>query len=104
LWSELKDDFQSGMERLKWASTFISDRLKTDIVLFKLLNKITELEKSKTALYAEIGQKVHELNRLSPLDVCTHPGISKNLRSVSEIDSMIEELKKQASAVSTSEG
>ncbi|MEO5357325.1 MAG: hypothetical protein H7844_08510 [Nitrospirae bacterium YQR-1] len=104
MWSELKDDFQNGVDRLKWASAFISDRLKTEIVLFKLLNKINDLEKSKTALYAEIGQKVHELSHLSPVDVYTHPEISKNLRSVTELDGKIEELKKQASTVSTPEG
>ncbi|MBF0465865.1 MAG: hypothetical protein HQK88_13870 [Nitrospirae bacterium] len=105
MWSDLKEDLARGIEKIKWVSVFVSDRLKTDIALFKLLEKITELERSKTSLYAEIGEKVYELSSAeNPSNVYTHPEISRNLRDVTELDNKIEELKKQASAVSTPEG
>ncbi|MBF0518967.1 MAG: hypothetical protein HQK92_04510 [Nitrospirae bacterium] len=104
MWSDLKEDLARGIEKIKWVSVFVSDRLKTDIALFKLLEKITELERSKTLLYAEIGEKVYELSAVNPPNVYTHPEISKNLWDVTELDNKIEELKKQASAVSTPEG
>ncbi|QWR78686.1 hypothetical protein [Candidatus Magnetomonas plexicatena] len=103
MWGELKDDLGRGIEKLKWVSVFVSDRLRADIAFFKILEKITELEKSKTSLYAEIGEKVYELSASpNPPNVYTNPEISRALRAINELDGKIEELR--ASAVSTPEG
>jgi hypothetical protein len=43
MWRKVKDNLDSGVERVKWFSSLLNDRLKIEIALMKLLYRSSEM-------------------------------------------------------------
>jgi ArsR family metal-binding transcriptional regulator len=81
---KLKDNFEKGVERVKWFAGFFSERLKIEIALIKLLYRSDELNKQKDELLISIGQRVCELKRSG----------EKNMQKDAEILKAVDEIER----------
>ena len=80
--SRIKKDFENGVKKLKWFSTLLSERVRIEITIFKLLYKSEELKKKKDELLKNIGEEVYSMR-----------GKEKNVYSNKEIISSIKSLE-----------
>jgi seryl-tRNA synthetase len=97
---KLKDNFENGLEKLKWFSSLLSERVKIEISVMKLLHQSEQMEKKRNDLLKEIGRRVHELKEHSDRQILKDEAISEALGQIEKIDSEIESTKRKASEIS----
>ena len=98
---KLKTNFDTGVEKIKWFSSILSDRLKIEFSLIKLLYKSDQLEKKIDELMKNIGRRVYELKETSDRSILKDRVIMDALNEIAKIDSDIESTKKKASEISS---
>jgi len=99
MWKRVKDNLDSGIERIKWFSSFLNERMKIEVSLFKLLYQSTEMEKKRAELMKTIGEKVFELRNRQEKHVLRDPVILEAMNDVERLDAEIEDTKKKASEI-----
>jgi hypothetical protein len=99
----LKNNFDGGVEKLKWFSLMLSDRLKVELSVFRLLYHSERMEKQKDALLKTIGQRVHEMSAGPDRNILKDSIIADAMREIERLNSEIESTKKKASDISRPE-
>jgi hypothetical protein len=83
----LKDNFESGLEKLKWFSSLLSERVKVEISV-------------RDDLLKTIGRRIYELREHSDRQILKDASITEALGEIEKIDTEIESMKKKASEIS----
>jgi hypothetical protein len=91
----LKDNFQRGIERIKWLATVFSERLKIEITIIKLLYRSDEMGRRKEELLKTIGQYVYESRTNPDKNVFRDKAINEALEEIEKIEKNIGELKQK---------
>jgi hypothetical protein len=97
----IKENFDSGIEKIKWFSSLLSDRLKVEYSVMKLFYQSEKMEKKKDDLMRKIGQRVYELREYSERHIMKDNAITEALSELEKINSEIESTKKKASEISS---
>jgi seryl-tRNA synthetase len=100
----LKDNFDSGVEKIKWFSSLLSDRLKIEISVMKLLHHLEQMEKKRDDLMKTIGRRVYELKEYPDRNMLKDTVVTDALNEIEVINAEIEALKSKASEISKIEG
>lgn len=100
MWEKLKDNFERGIEQIKWFSSLLSDRLKIEYSVTKLLYKSEQMERKRGELMKKIGQRISELKGHSDSYIMKDRVIVEALNEIEKINSDIEAVKKEASEIS----
>src|ERR1039457_4299398 len=58
---KLRTDFLQGIDRIRWFSGVLSERLNIEIAVIKLLFKSDDIERKKNELLTTLGTRVYEL-------------------------------------------
>jgi hypothetical protein len=98
----LKKDFDRGIEKIKWFSTVLSERIKIEFLVVKLLFQSDNMEKKRDELLRKIGERVYELKGNSDRNVLKDRVISEALNEIEQINSEIDSTRKKASEISGS--
>lgn len=96
----LRENFESGIEKIKWFSSLLSERIKVEYSVIKLLQQSEQLEKKKDELMKKIGKRVYEMKGYSNIHILKDSIISDTLSEIEKIDKEIESTKKKASEIS----
>lgn len=102
MWKKLKDNFERGIEKMKWFSILLSDRLKIEYSVTKLLYQSEQMQKKRDELMKTIGQRIYELKGHSDRYILKDRVIADALSELEKISSEIESTKKKASEISSS--
>lgn len=97
----IKDNFDSGVEKIKWFSSLLSDRMKIEFSVMKLLYQSEQMDKKKDELMKTIGKRVCELKEHSDRQILKDRVIIDALNEIGKINSEIESTKKKASEISS---
>ncbi|HTR44126.1 MAG TPA: hypothetical protein VMH06_00340 [Thermodesulfovibrionales bacterium] len=100
MWRKVKDNFDSGVERVKWFSSLVSDRLKIEIALMKLLYRSSEMEKKRAALLTAVGERLYGMRNGPDKNVLRDPDVLRTLKQIEDLDAEMEDLRKKASEIS----
>ncbi len=100
MFRRLKDNFDEGLEKIKWLSSLLSERLKIELSLLRLLYQAEEMEKKREDLMKAIGSRVCELKDHSDAQVLKDRVVSDTLIEIGKIDEEIESARKKASDIS----
>jgi seryl-tRNA synthetase len=82
MFSRIKKDFDEGIEKIKWFSSLLSERVRIEITVFKLLYTSEELKKRRDELMRKIGEEVYAMR-----------GKEKNIYANKEVIDAIKELE-----------
>ena len=96
----LKNNFEGGVEKLKWFSSMFSDRIKVELSVFKLLYRSEEMEKEKDALLKTIGQRAYEMKAGPDRNILKDSVIADAMQQIELLNSEIESTQKKASEIS----
>lgn len=97
----LRENFESGIEKIKWFSSLLSERIKIEYLVMKLLYQSEEMEKKREELMKKIGKRLYELKGYSDIHIFKDGIISEALSEIEKIDREIESTKKKASEISS---
>jgi hypothetical protein len=94
--SRVKKDFENGIKKLKWFATLLSERVRIEIAIFKLLYKSEELKKKRDELLRQIGEEVYEI-RDKGKNVYSSKEVLAAIKSLEAIEPEIRETLEKAS-------
>lgn len=100
MFKRLKESFDSGIGKIKWFSSLLSDRLKIEYSVTKLLYQSEQMERKRDELMKKIGQRISELKGHSDRYIMKDRVIVEALNEIEKINSDIEAVKKEASEIS----
>ena len=95
----LKTSFERGVEKIRWFSSVLSERIKIEFLVIKLLFQSDKMEKKRDELLNKIGQRVYEMKENSDRQVLKDRVISETLNEIELINSEIETTKKKAAEI-----
>jgi hypothetical protein len=99
----IKDSFDSGIEKIKWFSSLLSDRVKVEVSVIKLIYQSDQMERRKDDLMKTIGRRVHELKEYPDRQLLKDRIIDDSLVEIEHIIREIELTRKKASEISKTE-
>ncbi|MDA8168938.1 MAG: hypothetical protein M0Z59_04465 [Nitrospiraceae bacterium] len=95
----LRENFNRGIERLRWFSELLGERIKVEIAFFKLMGKAEELKRKRAELAQAIGEKVFE-SRQQISVICKDEYIQTVLREMEMLNEELTDLTERASNIS----
>ena len=98
----LKTNFDKGVEKIKWFSTVLSERIKIELLVIKLLFHSDKMEKKRDELLKKIGQRIYELKGDSDRNVLKDRFIAEALNEIEQINDELDSTKKKTSEISGS--
>lgn len=99
MWRRVKNNFDSGIEKIKWFSSLLSERLKIEFSIIKLLQDRVKKEKDEAEKMKLIGERVFELRNHSG-NIFKDKVIIESISEIEKLDAEIEDIKKKASEMS----
>jgi len=93
--SRVKKDFESGIKKVKWFATLLSERVRIEIAIFKLLYKTEELKEKRDKLLRQIGEEVYEM-RDRGKNVFSNKEVLAAIKSLESIEPEIRETLEKA--------
>ncbi len=93
MWKKVRENLESGIEKVRWFSALLNERVKVEMSLFKLLNQSSEIEKKRDAILRAIGERVLELREKTEKNVFKDPSIIDLLNHLKTIDNEMEEIR-----------
>ena len=91
----VKKDFESGIKKVKWFATLLSERVRIEIAIFKLLYKTEELKEKRDKLLRQIGEEVYEM-RDRGKNVFSNKEVLAAIKSLESIEPEIRETLEKA--------
>lgn len=104
MWKKIKNNFDSGIERIKWFSSILSERMKIEFSVIKLVSDRDKKEKDRAEKMRLIGERVFELREQQDKNVLKDKVIASAISEIEKLDSEIEDINKKASEISKVEG
>ncbi len=101
---KIKDNFSSGVDRIKWFSTVFSERVKIEFSVLKLLSDGEKKEKERAEKLKVIGERVFEFREQPDKNLLKDKVIMETMAELEKIDSEIDGIKKKAADISRLEG
>ena len=104
MWKKIKNNFDAGIERIKWFSSILSERMKIEFSVIKLVSDRDKKEKERAEKLRLIGERVFELKEQHDKNVLKDKVIAGSISEIEKLDSEIEDIKKKVSEISKVEG
>ncbi|MCG6550905.1 MAG: hypothetical protein L7F77_01150 [Candidatus Magnetominusculus sp. LBB02] len=104
MWVKIKRNFEKGVEKIQWFASIVSERLSVEVTFISTLSKIDNLEKEKEALFKLIGKTAYDLSSGRTTDLYDNHKVKQAIKEISSIEKTIEELKKEAGDIISTEG
>ena len=104
MWKRIKNNFDSGIERIKWFSSILSERVKIEFSVIKLVSDRDKKEKDRAEKMRLIGERVFELREQHDKNVLKDKVITSAISEIEKLNSEIEDINEKASEISKVEG
>ncbi|TAL27344.1 MAG: hypothetical protein EPN94_01720 [Nitrospirae bacterium] len=104
MWRRVKNNLDSGIDKIKWFSSVLAERMKVEFSVIKLLQEREKKEKDRAEKMRLVGERVFELRNHSEKNAYKDKAISEAIVELERLDAEIEEIKKKASEMSNIEG
>jgi seryl-tRNA synthetase len=98
MFSRIKKDFESAVKKIKWFSSLLSERIRIEITVFKLLYKSEELKKRRDELMKKIGEEVYRM-REKERNIYADKDIKEAIRELETLEPEIKETIEKASEI-----
>lgn len=99
MFSRIKKDFDEAVAKIKWFASLLSERVRIEIAVFKLMYKSEELKKQRDELLKKIGEEVYEMKGANK-NVYANKEIIDAIKELEKIDPEIKETHQKASEIS----
>ena len=96
----LKENFEGGVEKIKWFSSLLSERLKIELSLIRLLYQTEQLGGKRDELLKKIGQRTYDLREQAEAHILKDSAVAEMLSEIGKINEEIESTRKKASEIS----
>lgn len=99
MFSRIIKDLESGINKIRWFSSLLSERVRIEVAVFRLLYKSEELKKQKDELLKQIGEDVYAM-RGKDKNVYSNREIAEAIKELEGLEPEIKENLERASEIS----
>ncbi|MDX9714725.1 MAG: hypothetical protein RBT37_04765 [Dissulfurispiraceae bacterium] len=99
MYQRLKKDIERAGEHIKWFASLLSERIRIEIAVFKLMYRSEEIKKRKEELLRVIGAEVYS-SRESASDVYSNSEIRNAIIELESLDPQINEIAEKVQEIS----
>ena len=99
----IKKNLEEGWGKLRWFASILSERLRVEIAVIKLLRESADLEKARDTLAREVGNRVFELKKSPDISIYEDSKAAALLKELEEVDARLVELKSRATEIGGTE-
>lgn len=96
---QVRRNFSSGVEKIRWYSELLGERIKVEMAVIKLMGKAEKLKKERDKLARSIGERIFELRAELP-DTCKDEFIKNILVDMEMVNEELGELTARMTNVS----
>jgi hypothetical protein len=100
MWGKIKNNFDSGMERIKWFSSLLSERVKIEFSVIRLISDRDKKEKDRAEKMRRIGERIFEMREQHDKNALRDNIVAGAISEIEKLNSEIEEIKKKVSEIS----
>ena len=100
MWKRIKNNFDSGIERIKWFSSILSERMKIEFSVIKLVSDRDKKEKERAEKMRLIGERVFEVKEQHDKNVLKDKVITSAISEIEKLNSEIEDINEKVSEIS----
>jgi hypothetical protein len=96
MYSRIKNDLDNGIEKIKWFARLLSERVRIEMVIFRLSYQSEELKKKRDSLLRSVGEEIYLMRK-------SEKGIHANRRiidSLAEIEALEPQIKETNDRIS----
>lgn len=91
-----KKSLATGITRVKWIASYISERTRAETSIAKLLYASSKLENKMDELYRDIGKRVLELKEKGETEVLKDSIVQQALDEVKNLKEEVDDYRSQA--------
>ncbi|MBN2653837.1 MAG: hypothetical protein JXR79_01805 [Nitrospirae bacterium] len=99
MYQRIKKDIESAVAQIKWFSSLLSERVRIEIAVFKLMYRSEEIKKRKDELLRIIGAEVYSARESTP-DEYTNTEIKNAIIELESLDPQIREISEKVQEIS----
>jgi seryl-tRNA synthetase len=89
MYEKIKSDFEEGLNKIRWFANLLSERVRIELTVFRLLHKSEELKKKRDLLMRKIGEETYRMHKA---DKGMHPS-SEMMEAIREIDALEPQIR-----------
>lgn len=90
---KIRDNFFAGVSRVKWFSSLLSERLKIELTVIKLINDSKALEEKRDDMSKTVGMRVFELRKEEGVDIFKDAKVKEGVKEMERLTKEIEDLR-----------
>jgi hypothetical protein len=98
MYSRIKNDIDEGIDKIKWFARLLSERIRIEMVIFRLSYQSEELKKKRDSLLKNIGEEVY-LMRKNEKGIHANGRILDALGKIEALDPEIKETNDRISEI-----
>ncbi len=93
----------SGMEKIKWFFSVLSERIKIEIAVIQLMGKSEKHERQRKKLLEEIGERVFTMKQSANVPITDDTVVNELLRELEKVEQEMSVLRREAKDISALE-
>lgn len=97
---KLRTDFLQGIDRIRWFSGVLSERLNIEIAVIKLLFKSDDIERKKNELLTTLGNRIYALKDQTEKNLLKDRVIVEALAEIERIEKEMVDLNQKIEELS----
>lgn len=104
MWRRVKNNLDSGIKKIKWFSSILSERMKIEFSVIKLLQEREKKEDNMAEKMRLIGERVFELRNDPDRSILRDKLIVESITEIERLNAEIEDIKKKVSEIIKAKG
>jgi hypothetical protein len=99
MYARIRNDLEQGLNKIKWFAGLLSERVRIELTVFKLLNKSEELKKKRDSLLQKIGEEAYRMHK-SATGIQPSKDMLDAVKELDALEPLIKETIDKASEIS----
>lgn len=97
---KIHDNFTAGLQRLRWFSGLLSERIKMELAVFRLAAELKEIEKKSSEVARSLGMRVFEVHTQEGIDLLSDQKVKEAIKEIERLQALAEDLRQKITEIS----
>jgi seryl-tRNA synthetase len=99
MYARIKNDLDEGLNKVKWFARLLSERIRIELTVFRLLHKSEELKKKRDIMIKKIGEEAYRMNK-SDKGINPSKDMLDAIKEIDALEPLIKETVDKAAEIS----
>jgi len=99
MYTRIKNDLDEGLNKVKWFARLLSERIRIELTVFRLLHKSEELKKKRDIMIKKIGEEAYRMNK-SDKGINPSKDMLDAIKEIDALEPLIKETVDKAAEIS----